>query len=208
VPDSCTLIGVVDSHGILEDGEVFLQIDQRPYTDDSKKGRIKKLLDQTDGKETVKIIDGDVLVMKNPCSHAGDIRKLKAVGESDPKHEKLKHLYNVIVFSSKGHRPEQNKISGGDLDGDVYMTIWDKEFVEPFSMSDPSENDPKGAENKSNKESYTQEQKKFKSPIDFLFYYLKNDNLGQLANIHLAFCDNIGIHGCKDDKAKKMSAYL
>ena len=89
-------------------------------------------MEQTNGKETVKIIDGEVLVMKNPCSHAVDIRKLRAVGESDPRHEKMKHLFNLIVFSSKGSRPEQNKISGGDLDGDVYMTIWDPKFVGPF----------------------------------------------------------------------------
>lgn len=133
IPESCVLIGVVDSEGILEEGEVFLQIDQRPYNEDSKKGKkIQQLLSSTDGKETFKTITGEVLVMKNPCSHAGDIRKLKAVGDSDSRWEKLKHLANVVVFSSKGARPEQNKISGGDLDGDVYMTIWDPKFVEPF----------------------------------------------------------------------------
>ena len=58
--------------------------------------------------------------MKNPCNHPGDIRRIKAVNNKD-----LDHLVNVIVFSSKGKRPEQNKISGGDLDGDVYMIIWD-----------------------------------------------------------------------------------
>ena len=132
MPDSCTLIGVIDESGTLEEGEVFLQIDQRPYSEEKKGKKVKQLLKKTEGQETVKIIDGEVLVVKNPCSHAGDIRKLRAVGESDPKHENLKHLFNVIVFSSKGSRPEQNKISGGDLDGDVYMTIWDPKFVEPF----------------------------------------------------------------------------
>ena len=87
--------------------------------------------------------------MKNPCSHPGDIRKLKAVGKSDERHTKLNHLSNVIVFSSKGARPEQNKISGGDLDGDVYMTIWDPKFVETFNQSEPSQNDPKGGKKNS-----------------------------------------------------------
>ena len=31
----------------------------------------------------------------------------------------------MIVFPTTGKRPEQHKMSGGDLDGDVYMAIWD-----------------------------------------------------------------------------------
>ena len=77
------------------------------------------------GLEGRKTISGNVLVTKNPCNHPGDIRKLKAVGPEDPRYEELNHNFNVIVFPSKGNRPEQNKMSGGDLDGDVYMAIWD-----------------------------------------------------------------------------------
>lgn len=40
------------------------------------------------------------------------------------------NLVNVIVFSQKGSRPTQHKMSGGDLDGDVYMAIWDQEIME------------------------------------------------------------------------------
>lgn len=65
-----------------------------------------------------------MLVTKNPCFHPGDIRKLKAVFK-----EELSHLVNVIVFSQKGSRPTQNMMSGGDLDGDVYMIIEDEEIV-------------------------------------------------------------------------------
>jgi len=51
-------------------------------------------------------IEADVLVTRNPCVHCGDIRKLKAV-----KKEQLKEYYNVIVFSSKGKRPQQDKMA-------------------------------------------------------------------------------------------------
>jgi RNA-dependent RNA polymerase len=44
----------------------------------------------------------------------------------------LKNLVNVIVFPTVGKRPEQNKMSGGDLDGDVYFAIWDKTIVSNF----------------------------------------------------------------------------
>ena len=59
------------------------------------------MLQKADGKDNKQIVQGDVLVTKNPCNHPGDIRKLKAV-----KHHKLEHLVNVVVFSSKGERPE------------------------------------------------------------------------------------------------------
>jgi hypothetical protein len=36
------------------------------------------------------------------------------------------NLVNVIVFPITGARPEQQKMSGGDLDGDVYFATWDK----------------------------------------------------------------------------------
>jgi hypothetical protein len=38
-------------------------------------------------------------------------------------------LKDVIVFSCKGDRSEANKISGSDLDGDLYFVCWDQEIV-------------------------------------------------------------------------------
>ena len=65
------------------------------------------------------------MLTKNPCGHKGDIRCVKAIGQDHPAYNKLKHLVNVIVFPAQGSRPLQNMMSGGDLDGDVYMIIWD-----------------------------------------------------------------------------------
>ena len=80
----------------------------------------------------VEQIQGKVIVTKNPCTHPGDIRLLKAMAwdDEDPRQEHFKDLVNVVVFSSKGIRPEQNKMSGGDLDGDVYLCIWDEMLTE------------------------------------------------------------------------------
>jgi predicted metal-binding protein len=46
------------------------------------------------------------MVTKNPCSHPGDIRILKAIGENDPRFDQLKHHVNIIVFPTQGERPE------------------------------------------------------------------------------------------------------
>lgn len=52
------------------------------------------------------IISGNVIVTKNPCSHPGDIRLLKAIDGNDKRADKFSHLVNVVVFPSKGYRPE------------------------------------------------------------------------------------------------------
>lgn len=60
-------------------------------------------------------ITGKCLVFRLPALHPGDARILKAVKCSN-----LKHLRNVIVFSSKGERDVPSMLAGGDLDGDTY----------------------------------------------------------------------------------------
>lgn len=53
-------MGVVDETGVLEYGEVFVQIDR------------SQLLDSP------LVVSGDIVVAKNPCFHPGDVRVLKA----------------------------------------------------------------------------------------------------------------------------------
>ena len=70
------------------------------------------------------VVESDVLVTRNPCVHPGDVRKLKCVYKKE-----LSHLFNVVVFSSKGQRPQQDMMSGGDLDGDEFFVCWDKKLL-------------------------------------------------------------------------------
>lgn len=70
------------------------------------------------------ILQGKVVVSRNPCTHPGDIRLLDAVNRPE-----LQHLVNVIVFPSTGERPLCNMMSGGDLDGDVYFVCWDQRIT-------------------------------------------------------------------------------
>jgi RNA-dependent RNA polymerase len=74
----------------------------------------------------IETLSGKVIVTKNPCSHPGDIRLLTAIGRDDERFLDLSIFCNVVVFPCKGYRPESHKMSGGDLDGDVYMVIWDE----------------------------------------------------------------------------------
>lgn len=49
----------------------------------------------------------------------------------------LRYLYIVVVFSSTGWRPDQHKLSLGDLDGDTCSVMWDQEMVKAFQGNFP-----------------------------------------------------------------------
>ena len=104
---NCTfLIGVCDFNNILEENEVFVQL----YNENKKKR---------------KIIIGDIIITKNPCLSRFDLHKVKAVYK-----EEFKDLYyNIIIFPSKGDIPIPCKITGSDLDGDIYWICWDKKLI-------------------------------------------------------------------------------
>lgn len=144
INDACVLIGIIDENGILDEGEVFITYNQSSFEccDD-----IESVVNNDEREEVLLaqqnvVVSGPVIVTKNPCSHPGDIRLLKAVGKDDfEKYHKLRDLVNVIVFSCKGKRPEQQKMSGGDLDGDVYLAMWDKTIInhlDPKKITTPA----------------------------------------------------------------------
>jgi RNA-dependent RNA polymerase len=123
------------------------------------------------------IITGKVVVAKNPCFHPGDIRVFEAVDIPE-----LNHMINTIVFPSVGDRPHPNELSGSDLDGDLYHVTWEDEIInnvkgqyKPMNYDAPAPNDVGSV------------------TMDHLFTfftdYIENDNLGVIANNHLAIAD-------------------
>lgn len=196
--DACVLIGVIDEQGVLEENEIFVQVEHNYWAfDDGKltkeeKSRLSKrqlhnLKFQQDmkNKKDRQVIAGPVLVTKNPCVHPGDVRKVQTLTyEKDPERfAKLSHLFNVIVFPSKGPRPLQNMMSGGDLDGDVYMCIWDEQIVNATrdeEIQEPARTDVKPA---------TQINSDLNGIFDHLAHYMRNDTLGELSNLHVAMSD-------------------
>ena len=110
----CFLIGVCDFANILKENEIFVQI----CNDENKK----------------KIITGDILITKNPCLSVYDLQKVKGI-----KNEYFsKYFFNVVVFPSKGPIPLPSKITGSDLDGDIYWVCWENSFLKQFSKRDYS----------------------------------------------------------------------
>jgi RNA-dependent RNA polymerase len=74
-------------------------------------------------------------------------------------------------------------MSGGDLDGDVYMALWDKDIMEHFTNEKEPANYRKFNEDNDLKSDKIQ---------DHIKRYFEKDNLGHLSNMHLALCDQLG----------------
>ncbi|KAK6177765.1 hypothetical protein SNE40_015800 [Patella caerulea] len=91
---------------------------------------------------TAKIIIGPVVVVKSPCYHSGDLRKLNCVDNQN-----LRHLVDCVVFPTQGERPVSDEIAGSDLDGDKYFICWDKDLIpgrtqQPISNVTPHPSKP------------------------------------------------------------------
>eukprot|EP00124_Ichthyophonus_hoferi_P005768 Ihof_evm1s946 gene=Ihof_evmTU1s946 len=173
------LMGVMDETNKLEYGEVFVRVRRRPS-------------------EEAKIIEGPVLVSKSPMLHPGDVRMLNAV--RCPELEVMggpMGLENVIVFPQKGKRPHPNEMSGSDLDGDIYIVVWDERLFPPV-LDEPMEFPEKLPDRKTGTNVTPQEIQKF-----FLFY-LRHDNLGMLSMAHLAFADSSFL-GARDPKCLELA---
>ena len=123
------------------------------------------------------VIEGICILARNPSLHRGDIRVVKAVNFAG-----LHHLCDIVVVPQTGDRDLPSMCSGGDLDGDDYMVIWDPNLipkqwnVNPFHYNAPT---PRTADG-----DITTNQ-----IIEFFIDYLQNDFLGRIAHAHLAAAD-------------------
>ncbi|KAK0487845.1 RNA dependent RNA polymerase-domain-containing protein [Armillaria novae-zelandiae] len=121
VKDSAYLYGVVDELGILDEGQVYINL---PYQGGPQVGTF--------------------LVARNPAYSPGDLRRLEAINVPG-----LSYLTNCIVFAGKGGYSEPSQMSGGDLDGDLYLILKDAGLVpdpekirSPKMKSDPTPSGP------------------------------------------------------------------
>jgi hypothetical protein len=96
---------VPDFSGVLGPNEVF--IDFSSFADNAP-GFAGTLLNGV-----------DVLVARSPAHYGSDIQKVRAVFKIE-----LIGLKDVIVFSTKGNPSLATKLSGGDYDGDIAVSVF------------------------------------------------------------------------------------
>ncbi|VDK18703.1 unnamed protein product [Anisakis simplex] len=165
-----SMFGVMDETGQLQSGQIFVQYTNNVW------------LKTPSSKAAKTILKGPVLMTKNPCIVAGDVRIFEAVDIPE-----LHHLVDVVVFPQYGPRPHTDEMAGSDLDGDEYTVIWDKKlmFVRNESPLD-----------------FTKRVKKYEvvdqDHVDFemrKFFcnYIKQDSIGSIANAFLVNADLYGI---------------
>ncbi|KAA8913017.1 RNA dependent RNA polymerase-domain-containing protein [Sphaerosporella brunnea] len=106
VPQGLTLVGVLDETKCLREGEIFISTEQDNEPEE---------------------ILGDVLITRSPVHHPGDVQRVRSV--SVPDYSPLRELRNCVVFSQLGKRPLPSMLGGGDLDGDLYNIIYDRNFI-------------------------------------------------------------------------------
>ncbi|KAI9368815.1 RNA dependent RNA polymerase-domain-containing protein [Aspergillus egyptiacus] len=111
------------------------------------------------------VIEGVCILARNPSLHPGDIRVVRAVNVPA-----LKHLRDVVVLPQTGDRDVASMCSGGDLDGDDYLVIWDQDLIPDDWFREPM--------------NYAMDE-----ITSFFVTYMKNDCLPTIAHAHLAWGD-------------------
>ncbi|KAF9735292.1 hypothetical protein PMIN06_000626 [Paraphaeosphaeria minitans] len=160
--------------------EIFLQITDT--VEDAKTGK----------KGHYKVIQGVCILARNPSLHAGDVRVVRAVDVPA-----LHHLKDVVVLSQTGDRDIANMCSGGDLDGDDYIVLWDNDFL-PQSINEPPMDFTAEKPTESTKPITV------KDITDFFVTHMKNDSLGRIANAHMAQAD-FSDRGVRDKKCLELA---
>uniref|UniRef100_A0A915Q3T6 RNA-dependent RNA polymerase n=1 Tax=Setaria digitata TaxID=48799 RepID=A0A915Q3T6_9BILA len=165
-----SMFGVMDETGQLQWGQVFVQ-----YT--------KNIWLKTPSKSAAKVIlTGKVMLTKNPCIVAGDVRVFEAVDIPE-----LHHLVDVVVFPQHGPRPHPDEMAGSDLDGDEYSVIWDPKLM--FDHNEP----PLDFTKSTSDNKVVEEEQVDLEMRKFFVNYIKQDSIGSISNAFLVNADLYGI---------------
>ena len=192
IGDGAFLLGCVDETGTLKG-----HFNVGPKLDQSTEEKIHSLpevfvqLVRSDNKPTV--IEGPMVLARNPSLHPGDLRVVRGVDVPA-----LHHLKNVVVLPQTGDRDVASMCSGGDLDGDDYLIMWDEDLMpkqwnhEPMDYTPPT---PVQVERAVTINDIT----------SFFVTYMKNDALPTIALAHLATADSME-DGVMNEKCLKLAA--
>lgn len=187
------LLGCMDESATLK-GYFF---DKIPSSDSSLEERIAavpEIFVQVYRPENGKyeIIEGLCILARNPSLHPGDIRVVRAVNVPG-----LKHLKDVVVLPQTGDRDVASMCSGGDLDGDDYLVIWDQDLLPEDWFREPM--------NYTGKKAHDLDHDVTVDEItSFFVTYMKNDCLPTIAQAHLAWGDYL-VDGVNEAKCMRLA---
>ena len=195
VDQGACLLGCIDEFGVLEGHHDAMQPNPMDVRE-VKEATLPEVFAQVNaGNGKYNVIEGVCIICRNPSLHPGDIRVVRAVDKPE-----LHHLKNVVVFPQKGDRDLPSMCSGGDLDGDDYLVIWDPDLLpavahwnyypmdyRPTATSQVPSNEPK-----------------VDDVIEFFVTYMRNDRLPTIAHSHLALAD-LSPRGVNDPRCLELA---
>ena len=136
-----------------------------------------------------RVILGPVLLTRSPMLHPGDVRIVRCVDVPE-----LHHIKDAVVLPQNGDHDIASMCSGGDLDGDDFLVIWDHDLLpeewnhKPMDYTAPP---PLIHENKITVDDMA----------GFFVDFMKHDNLGNIAHNHIAWAD-ISERGVKNERCE------
>ncbi|PKX91697.1 RNA dependent RNA polymerase [Aspergillus novofumigatus IBT 16806] len=163
-------------------------------SDEEKLAALPEIFVQVHRPDTGKceVIEGVCILARNPSLHPGDIRVVRAVNVPQ-----LSHLKDVVVFPQIGDRDIPSMCSGGDLDGDDYLVIWDQDLV-------PEDWFRKPMKYTSDKAQDLDQDVTVNHITSFFVLYMKNDFLPRIAHAHLAWADRLE-DGVNEEKCIRLA---
>ncbi|KAK4495331.1 hypothetical protein PRZ48_013662 [Zasmidium cellare] len=139
-----------------------------------------------------KVIEDECIIARNPSLHPGDVRKVRAVDAPA-----LHHMKDVLIMPTTGIRDLANMCSGGDLDGDDFMVIWDKELF-------PREDSHPPMDYTAPPPTVSEGPVTTNDIANFFVQHIKADNLARIATAHRYWADQLD-EGIKDPKCLELA---
>ena len=190
ITDGALLIGCLDETATLKGHYNDVSLDQASNREEQELLLPEVFVQVSQGSgNKPRVITGPMLLARNPSLHPGDIRVVRGVDVPS-----LRHLKDAVVLPQTGDRDIASMCSGGDLDGDDFLVMWDQDLLpkewnhEPMNYTAPR---PLTVPHEVEIEDITA----------FFVTYMKNDTLPTIAHAHVAQADYLD-DGVKDSKCK------
>lgn len=192
VSDGAFVLGCVDETGTLRGHTSSTPASDKESHDESKLPEIFLQYELPEKKGQYQILEGVCTIARNPSLHPGDIRVVRAVNVPQ-----LNHLRDCLVLPQTGDRDLASMCSGGDLDGDDYLVMWDKDLLPkewnhaPMDYTAPAplvSNGPVTVD----------------AITSFFVTHMKEDNLGRIATAHRYWADRLE-EGVKSDQCLELA---
>ncbi|EED13834.1 RNA-directed RNA polymerase (Sad-1), putative [Talaromyces stipitatus ATCC 10500] len=188
IEDGACVLGVMDETATLK-GFSYENVEKVHLSRDSKLDALPEIFLQVYRADEKKygVVEGVCILARNPSLHPGDIRVVRAVNRSE-----LAHLKDVVVLPQVGDRDIASMCSGGDLDGDDYLVIWDQDLIPSQWFRTPMDYTAIKGVNLNRAVTVN-------DITTFFVNYMKNDSLPKIAHAHMAWADYLedGVESAK-----------